>query len=167
MRKFLPKWMRLLSTAKIEMGDGMSYITWHTYGYGICVADIQDESLERLQKLISMAPEYQKKIQEWLDECGISEPAYEDYLDFDQEYMLGLAMILKEVILEAEDIDLVACDNYDGIHYLIYAPDYPWNQKESRQLENEEDAKMLFQKYVSILTDKAVDIDYQSVENGG
>lgn len=63
----------------------MSYSEWHTYGYGICVSDITDESVERLQKLISLAPEYQKKIQAWLDECEISEPAYEDYLEFDQE----------------------------------------------------------------------------------
>lgn len=76
----------------------MSYSEWHTYGYGICVSDITDESVERLQKLISLAPEYQKKIQEWLDESEISEPAYEDYLEFDQDYMLGLATILKEVI---------------------------------------------------------------------
>lgn len=107
----------------------MSYSTWHTYGYGICVSDIKEASLERLQKLISMAPEYQKKIQEWLDDCEISEPAYEDYLEFDQDYMLGLATILKEVILEAEDIDLVACDSHDGTDYLIYVPDYPWNQE--------------------------------------
>ena len=35
----------------------MSYSEWHTYGYGICVSDITDESVERLQKLISLAPE--------------------------------------------------------------------------------------------------------------
>lgn len=145
----------------------MSYSTWHTYGYGICVSDIKEASLERLQKLISMAPEYQKKIQEWLDDCEISEPAYEDYLEFDQDYMLGLATILKEVILEAEDIDLVACDSHDGTDYLIYVPDYPWNQGKHRQLKTEKAVEELIQKYVSILTDEVVEIDYQSVENGG
>ena len=114
-----------------------------------------------------MAPEYQKKIQKWLDECEISEPAYEDYLEFDQDYMLGLATILKEVILEAEDIDLVACDSHYGTDYLIYVPDYPWNQGKHRQLKTEKAVEELFQKYVSILTDEAVEIDYQSVENGG
>lgn len=145
----------------------MSYQTWHTYGYGICVSDITDVSLERLEKLISLAPEYQTKIQEWLDECGISEPAYGDYLEFDQDYMLGLATILKEVILEAEDIDLVACDDHDGKDYLLYVPDYPWNQGKHRQLMTEEAVAGLFRKYVSILTDEAAEIDYQSVENGG
>lgn len=145
----------------------MSYATWHTYGYGICVSDIQEESLERLQKLISMAPEFQKKIREWLDECEIAEPTYGDYLEFDQDYMLGLATILKEVILETEGIDLVACDSYDGEDYLLYAPTYPWNKGNCRQLMTEEDAEELFQKYVSILTDEAIEIGLQSVENGG
>lgn len=145
----------------------MSYTSWHTYGYGICVSDITDESLERLKSLISLAPEYQKKIQEWLDDCGIYEPAYEDYLESDQEFMLGLATVLKEVILEAEDVDLVACDCHDGKDYLLYVPDYPWNQGKHRQLMTEEAVAELFQKYVSILTDQAIEIDYQSVENGG
>ena len=143
----------------------MSYTSWHTYGYGICVSDIMEESLERLQDLISRAPGYRKKIQEWLDDCGITEPAYEDYLEFDQEYMLGLATILKEVILEAEDIDLVACDCYDGRDYLLYVPAYPWNQGKHRQLMTEESVAELLKKYVSILTDQAIEINYQSVEN--
>lgn len=145
----------------------MSYITRHTYGYGICVSDIKEESLERLQKLVSMAPEYQNKIQKWLNECGISEPNYKDYLEFDQDFYLGLASILKEVILEAEDIELVACDNYEGEQYLLYPPDYPWNRGCRRQLMTEEAVVELFQKYVSVLTDEMIEIDYQSVENGG
>lgn len=145
----------------------MSYISWHTYGYGICVSDIKEQSLERLQKLISIAPKFQKKIQEWLEDCEISDPAYEDYLEFDQDYMLGLAAILKEVILETEDVDLVACNSYDDTEYLLYAPEYPWNQGSHRRLMTEEAVEALFQKYVSILTDEAIEVDYQSVENGG
>ena len=52
----------------------MSYTSWHTYGYGICVSDITVPSVERLQKLLAMAPVLEKNIREWLDECGISEP---------------------------------------------------------------------------------------------
>lgn len=145
----------------------MSYISWHTYGYGICVSDIKEQSLERLQKLISMAPKFQKKIQEWLEDCEITDPAYEDYLEFDQDYMLGLATILKEVILETEDVDLVACNSYDDTEYLLYAPEYPWNHGSHRRLMTEEAVEALFQKYVYILTDEAIEVDYQSVENGG
>ena len=114
-----------------------------------------------------MAPSFQKDIQEWLAECEITEPTVDDYLEFDQNFGLGLATILKEVILEAEGIELVACDSYDSMEYLLYCPTYPWHQKSRKQLQTEEEAEQLFRKYVSILTDEGIDIDYQSVENGG
>lgn len=141
-------------------------MSWHIYGYGICVSDIKEQSLERLQKLISMAPKFQKRIQEWFKDCEITDPAYEDYLEFDQIYMLELATILKEVILETEDIELLACDSYDGTDYLLYSPVYPWEQGNHRQLMTEEAVQELFQKYVSILTNEVIETDYQSVENG-
>ena len=145
----------------------MSYVSWHIYGYGICVSDIKECTVDRLQNLLSLAPEFQKDIQAWLEECEITEPTLEDYLEFDQDFRLGLATILKEVILEAEGIELVACDSYDSLDYLLYCPGYPWYQKYQKQLQTEEEAEKLFRKYVSILTDEEIDIDYQSVENGG
>lgn len=145
----------------------MSYSTWHTYGYGVCVSEIKEPPVDLLQNLISMAPVYQRKIQEWLDDCEISEPTYEDYMEFDQDFGLGLATILKEVISEAENIELEACDSYDEKTYLLYCPEYPWNQAGRKQLTTEDAAIELFQKYVSVLTDEPIDIDYQSVENGG
>lgn len=145
----------------------MSYVSWHTYGYGICVSDITDCSVERLQKLLAMAPDFQKAVQEWLDDCEITEPSYEDYMDFDQDFRLGLATFLKETICEVEGIYLVACDSYDGKDYLLYCPSYPWYQRESKQLATEEEAEALFQKYIPILTDEPIEIGYQEVENGG
>lgn len=145
----------------------MSYSTWHTYGYGVCVSEIKEPSVDRLQSLISMAPVYQQNIQEWFSDCGISEPTYEDYMEFDQDFRLGLATILKEVISEAENIELEACDSYDGRTYLLYCPEYPWNQTGRKQLTTEDAATELFQKYISVLTDEPINMDYQSVENGG
>lgn len=145
----------------------MSYVSWHIYGYGICVSNITEKSVERLKKLLAMAPEVQKEVSEWLGDCGTTEPTYEDYMDFDQDFGLGLASILWKVIYIAEGIDLVACENYEGETYLLYVPDYPWHQKLSRQFATEEEAKQLIKKYVSVLTDELIDIDYQSVENGG
>lgn len=145
----------------------MSYSTWHTYGCGICVSDIKEESVERLERLLSMAPKYQKSLHDWLDECEITSPTFEDYLEFDQDYNLGLATILKEVVREAEDIELVACDDFAGADYLLYSPDYPWYFNEVKTLPTEEAAAALFHKYISILTDEDVSIKYQEVENGG
>ena len=145
----------------------MSYVSWHTYGYGICVSDITDCTVERLQNLLSLAPEFQQEVQSWLEGCEITEPAVEDYLEFDQDFRLGLAAILKEVIQETEGVELVACDSYDGMDYLLYCPGYPWRQKDQKQLQTEEEAEELFRKYVSVLTDGEIVIDYQAVENGG
>ena len=145
----------------------MSYTSWHTYGYGICVSDIREPSVERIQNLLAMASVLQKNIREWLDECGISDPDYDDYMEYDQDFGLGLATILKEVILEAENIRLEACDSFEGKDYLLFCPDYPWNQTGQKQLKTEADVADIFQKYIPVLTDEPIDIDYQSVENGG
>lgn len=106
----------------------MSYESWHTYGYGICVSDIEAEKpdVKRLQSLLSLAPKLNKRIEQWLAEADISSPEYEDYMEFDQDYMLGLAYLLKEVILEEEVIEFTACDDFYGHTFLVYEPRYPW-----------------------------------------
>ena len=145
----------------------MSYSTWHTYGYGIRVDHIKERSVERLENLLSMAPEYQKELHTWLEECEITEPTFEDYMEFDQDYNLGLATILKEVIHEAENIEFTACDDFSGRDYLIYEASYPWYFNKTKTLPTEEAAEELFRKYISILTDAPILIEYQGVENGG
>lgn len=145
----------------------MSYCSWHTYGYGVCVSDIGEPPVERIQNLLAMAPVLQKEIQEWLDERGIVEPDSDDYMEFDQDFCLGLATILKRVILETENVELEACDSSEGKDYLLFVPDYPWNQKNRKRLETKEEVTELFRKYLSVLTDGPIDIDDQSVENGG
>lgn len=75
----------------------MSYNSWHIYGYGLCVSDIEGLSTEKIQALLAKAPEYQKDVQGWLEEHDVSEPTVDDYLEFDQDYCLELASILKEV----------------------------------------------------------------------
>lgn len=148
-----------------EMGCG----TWHAYGYGygICVSDIGEPPVERFRALLAMAPELQKEIQERLDERGITDPGYDDYVEFYRDYMSGLATILKYAILEAENVELMACDSAEGKDYLLFPPDYPWNKKERRRPGTKEEVDDLFQKYISVLTDEPIVIDYRSVRNGG
>ena len=56
----------------------MSYSTWHNYGYGIRVDDIKEQSVERLQALLKLAPELDQKIRAWLSELDIAEPDWDD-----------------------------------------------------------------------------------------
>ena len=145
----------------------MSYNTWHNYGYGICVDQIKVDSVERLETLLSQAPKYRQQIHEWFEDCEITEPTVDDYMEFDQDYYLGLATILQEVISEAEGVEFLACDDFDGIDFLIFEPLYPWQITEKEMTLTEERIAQIFQKYVSLLTDKPIAIEYQGVGNGG
>ncbi len=145
----------------------MSYSTWHNYGYGICVDDIKTQDVSRLQALLELSPEAKAKVESWLSELDIKEPSWDDYMEFDQDFCLGLATILKMVIEEAEGIDLTACDNYDSVAYLLYQPMYPWYMDDTDRELTEEKVAEIFHRYTSILTDDPIDIGYQEVENGG
>ena len=145
----------------------MSYSTWHNYGYGICVDDIKSQDVERLQALLDLTPKFKAKIEGWLSEREIQEPSWDDYMEFDQDFCLGLATILSETIVEAEGIELTACDDYDGITYLLYKPMYPWHMGDIDRSQTEESLAGIFRHYISILTDDPIEIDYQEVENGG
>ncbi len=145
----------------------MSYNTWHIDGYGICVDHIKIDSVDRLEELLSLAPKYRQEIHKWFKDCDIVEPTIDDYLEFDQDYYLGLATLLKNVIEEADGMELTACDDFDGIDFLVYEPCYPWQMTKEDLSMTEEKVVQLFRKYVSILTDQAIAIEYQSVGNGG
>jgi hypothetical protein len=145
----------------------MSYVTWHNYGFGICVDDVDTQDVARLETMLKLTPELEQKIHNWLKESSINEPTWADYMEFDQDFGLGLATILQDVIRESEGICLTACNNYDGKAYLLYQPDYPWNMLERERNLTEQDIVSLFQRYVGMLTDKPVNVDYQEVENGG
>lgn len=144
----------------------MSFTSWHNYGFGICTDEIETD-VEHLQKLLEKAPELEGKIKHWLADCGIDDPTWDDYMEYDQDSCLGLATILKEVIFEAEGIEMTACDDYDGHRFLIYKPQYPWEIQPDEMQLTEDKLEALFNRYISILTDAPIDVESQEVENGG
>ena len=146
----------------------MSYTTWHNYGNGICTDDIQEHSVTRLQELLELAPQFHAEVQSWLLEQDITAPTWEDYMDYDSDdYDLGLATIIKEVIEEAEGFDLTACDDCNGKGYVLYQAKYPWQITDTDKPLTEKKLTDIFNHYVSILTDEAIPVEDQSVENGG
>lgn len=145
----------------------MSYQTWHNYGYGICVDDIKEQSVDRLEKLLELAPELQARMRDWLLKTGATAPTWDDYMGYDEDYDLGLAVILREAIQEIEGIELTACNNFECEKYLIYQPSYPWNLTDTERNLTEQNVKEILLRYVSVLTDETIPIDHQSVENGG
>ena len=54
-----------------------------------------------------------------------------------------------------------------GNTYLLYEPRYPWWLKDCERHLTETDICSLLAKYVSIITDELITVDYQNPENGG
>lgn len=148
----------------------MPYKTWHNYGYGICTDKIKTTP-ERIAKLLALAPQYRAMLHAHFADCEIDEPTVEDYTEtagqFDGDSYCDMASLLKAVIEETEGIELIACDDYDCRYYLIYPPCYPWQITDADKEMTEEKLRLLYAKYVNILTDDVLDVDYQSAENGG
>ena len=145
----------------------MSFYTWHTYGYGICVSDIGSVSVEKLNELFHKAPGVEKAVNDWLKNCDIENPTWDDYMEYDEDFNLGLAMFLKEVILECEGIELTACNDFNDNQYLLYEPSYPWRLPEEEFSLTEARIKEIILKYVSILTEQQIEVGYYDPENGG
>ena len=148
----------------------MSYHTWHDYGYGICVSDVREKSVPRLENLLAKAPKFSQEFHEWLS--GFTEdrlPEWEDYMEFETGWgSTRLSGILQEIIFEAESIELLACSDFDGREYLIFTPAYPWTSLNIVEKNlTEEKLTAILKKYIKILTDEDIDVDYQSVGNGG
>ena len=145
----------------------MSYRTYSVDGFGFSVDEINTNIL-RLRRLLKCAPNFNKEIDKYLKECEITNPELDDYLEYDQDQMSGLAYILKQVIEVAEDISLVCADDFDGEWFVMLCPSYPWEEISEKQKSlTIERVTEIFQKYIGILTDSPVEIGYQSVENGG
>lgn len=144
----------------------MSYHTWHTYGYGVEVTKLSVVSVDRFEELLGHAPQYAKRVHAHFDDCEIRTPTVDDYFDFEAEFE-GMASFIGEVINEAEGIELVSCDDFDCRKYLLYTPEFPWYIPEKEKGLTEEKVRQLFFKYLSILTDDDIFIDYYEVENGG
>ena len=145
----------------------MSYHTYSVDGFGFSVDEISTNIL-RLRRLLKCAPEFSKEIDKYFKKCEITKPELDDYLEYDQNYSSGLAYILRGVIEEAESIELVIAEDFDGEWFVMLCPSYPWADiSEKHKSLTAEKITEIFQKYIGILTDSPVGIEYQSVENGG
>lgn len=152
----------------------MSFHTWSTNGFGICVDDIwKDMSLttKKVLELAAMEPSVLEIVEKHVDEICTEKKISRD--DFEIEwfdelegdyYDRGLAFILYNVITE---IPVVYADSFNGDQYILYCPSYPWNMRDNEIELSKEDVVKIFKKYVSILTDNPIEVDYYCVENGG
>lgn len=150
------------------MVKNMSYEVWTVDGYGICTSGIKTTK-KKVEKLLKLAPEFNKYLQDRFKELEIKKPKLEDYLSCDDDDNSGIAYLLQQVVREVENIRLDIAQGFDGDSYLLITPAYLWSDltEEEKNLNTQEKASNLFKKYVGILTDDEFTVEYQSVENGG
>ena len=90
----------------------MSYETWNTYGYGICVDDIETTA-EKLLKVASMNENVLKNVREYLEEIypnGYKDKdlTLDDFEGLEGDYCEhGIAYVLYQVIDDFTDDDFV------------------------------------------------------------
>lgn len=147
----------------------MSYHCWTTDGYGFCVDDIHTTP-KRLMELAAMNEKVLHRVEAYLDEYypgrAIESLDMEDFNDLEGDYgETGLAYVLYEVIFAELTVNVTS--DFDGRYYILYEPYYPWSMPEGDENLTKEDVFGIFRKYISVVTDEDIFIDYQSVENGG
>lgn len=147
----------------------MSYHCWTTDGFGFCVDDIHTTP-KRLMELAAMNEEVLRRVEEYLNEehpgWTIESLNMEDFNDLEGNYgETGLAHVLYKVIFA--ELDVTVASDFDNKYYILYEPSYPWNMPKNEENLTSDDVFKVFWKYISVVTDEYIFIDYRSVENGG
>lgn len=163
----------------------MSYCSWHEYGLGINFSDFDvacDKAgdpitVEDIERLLKVAPKLQRDVHEYIEGVKEDNPGVEitiqNYREFDQDFSLELSQIFAQAVAEAEDLTHVyACESYENGHFVLFGQGYPWNLNEREKAITKEEVEDIFYKYLKILKPSLgetvnVEIDFQSVENGG
>lgn len=149
----------------------MSYSTWHDYGYGICIDDLNEFTFEQLYELICMSPVVKKDFDDWLGEekIDLNEDGYgvaNDYSD-DRNDSNGVADILRDVIFQNEAIQLYTCRDYDDGIYLMFRECLPWQCNSKEKNLTVEELEKIIKKYCAVLGTDNIECDFIECENGG
>lgn len=146
----------------------VSYHYWTTTnGFGFCVDDIHTTP-KRLMELAAMNEKVLRRVEEYLNEehpgWTIESLNMEDFNNLEGDCgETSLAHVLYEIINLSVSVAL----DFGNRHYILYEPSYPWSIPDGEENLTEEDVLRIFRKYISVVTDDDIFIDYQSVENGG
>lgn len=151
----------------------MSYETWIIEGRGVRLTDVET-SVERVEKLLEMEPEIRETVHAQIRE-QIGDPkaptSLEDYEAYEFEeagYSTGIGAILVAIIKKREGYELSVVDDFDGNQFLIFEKTYPWlmtSRCETGLTKGGLDEAI--SRYIKILTDKEIEVEYQRAENGG
>lgn len=146
----------------------MSYCEWIEYGYGIKTNNI-NTTPDKVLDLLSRTTNTREDFEEWVEEDNINTNNIKEILKYQggPGGIHGIGAILSDVIYENEEIEFYNCFDYDGNEYLLYIPSYPWFLSEKEKNMRKEELEKILVKYISILTDEEIILDYYECHNGG
>lgn len=131
-------------------------------GYGICTDKI-NTTPKQMRKLLKLAPETEKSVKSYFKDFDMPYSSakymdeFEDYEDYNGNQ--GIAVILKEIFEEVEDITLEVSSDY------VYLPiDAPWNFGETEKHLTHDALEKLFDAYVSILTNEKIEMEFLTIQ---
>lgn len=154
----------------------MSYETWHDYGVGFKVENVET-TLSRILDLVACAPDFQQQFESEIGDTVANlktntEMTVKDInkmmLELDTKASYGV--IFAAVVSELEDIRLECVDDINGNHYVIFPQRLPWCYYFKERNMSEEKIQEIFTKYLQYLTRQPLEeigYGYQQIENGG
>ena len=148
----------------------MSYHCYSIDGYGINDDRISDSyPVENVKRLLDCAPNFKEIVHNLMEENGFDEDDYQSYIDISDSFdapVTSILSIVREVISEAEGINLCVCEDFDGVVYLMEIPSYTWDIPEGHRDLTPESVSEIINKYINILCGYGICCDYLCCENG-
>ena len=138
----------------------MSYRIFTVTGIGVKID--KNPTKEGIEKLLSLAEE----VSEYYEQNGYEVEVDDEYERMNY-YGYGVAGFLADVMEECEHLCFTFADDFDGDHYVLYTPCYPWEMTEQDRILTYESVCNMFRKYTKILFGEEIIADDYSVENGG
>lgn len=149
----------------------MSYHYYSIDGYGINDNRISDSyPVENVRRLLDCAPDFKELVHSLMEENDFDEDDYQSYIDISDHFdapITSILSIVREVIFEAEGINLCVCEDFDGVVYLVETPSYPWSIPERHRDLTPESVSEIINKYINILCGYGICCNYLCCENGG
>lgn len=151
----------------------MSIIEHCINGYGIEFGfdDGKNTTVEKIEKLLSKAPNLKNKIKEWFSDMGVAreEQTVELYSEFEQDYRCGIPSLIAFAINEKfnNKIKIEFLRDVDGKIFIFYCSKNPWEMNDFEKSITKEKLKNIFEEYYMILYGNKPIVDNIMVYNVG
>lgn len=144
-----------------------------SYGYGVRISDYALDDPQKILDLLEYAPNYKEfamhRLGNYVEDNSLS---FDDLTSSDVVWALaddhdseGIHYILRDVINEAEEIELITDkDEWDlSQHYLLMEICAPWNMPDWEKKMSCERMTDIFKKYLGILFSGEIRCNYYYV----